>query len=211
MPEKIIWKFQKHAHFGFIIPKNREIYWWDFFVTEKNSKDAKDWDTVTWHILAKSKWKKPEAKIIHVWEPIRIQAKNIIWIYSEHKWDFWFVDIEVENEKWNTKKWYFVFKKDNLKAQDWDKVEARVKIFKWKEEAVILRILKNESPLIIWEFKDEWKFWFVTPEKWTFTSDIFVAWAKKLGAETGNIVSVQIIKNTWRRPEWIVRKIIKKA
>jgi len=212
MVEKIVGKFQKHAHFGFIIPENRSIYWWDFFVSEKNWKNAEDWDLVTWHVLAKSKWKKPEAKIVLIWKETRSKPKIIIWIYSEHKWDFWFVDTEIisEDEKENTKKWYFVFKKDNAWAKDWDKVEAVVKIFKGKEQAVISNILKNKAPLIIWEFKDEWKFWFVIPEKWTFTSDIFVAWQKKMDAKDWDIVSVQIIKNTGRRPEWIVRKILKK-
>lgn len=204
MAEKVVWKFQKHAHFGFIIPDNREYFWWDFFVSEKNWKDAESWDIVTWHILSKSKWKKPEAKIVQVGAPIVNKPKIITWIYSEHKWDFWFVDIE-----WENKKWYFVFKKDNAWAKDGDKVEAKVKVFKWKEEAIILKILKNDSPLITWEFKDEWKFWFVIPENWSFPTDIFVAWAKKMWAESWDKVQVQIIKTTWRRPEWIVRKLLK--
>ena len=52
-----------------------------------------------------------------------------------------------------------------------------------------------------------WGFWFVKPKKWTKKSDIFIAWAKKLDAKTWDTVFVQIIKQWWRRPEWIIRKI----
>lgn len=202
MVEEVIWRFKKYAHFGFIIPDNREMHGWDYFVTWKNSKDAKDWDLVTWHILSKQKGKKPEAKIVHVWKPKVKKAENIVWIYSEHKWSFWFVDLEWEG------KWVFVFKKDNLNAKDWDKVEAKIKIFKWKKEAVIIKIFKNDSPIIEWEYKDMWGFWFVLPVKWKYNKDIFVAWAKKANAKDWDIVWVQIIKENWRRPEWIIRKIL---
>lgn len=205
MTEVVKWTYQWGKNFWFLIPNNREEYGWDFFVSIKNSKDAKDWDKVEWHILSKSKWKKPEAKIVKI---INLDDKPkwpkiITWIYSEHKWDFWFVD----TQEWS-KKWYFVFNKDNIWAKDGDMVEARVKIYKWKEEAVIIKILENTSPLIQWTFSDQWNFWFVLPDKWESTTDIFVAWQKKLWAKDWDKVMVQIIKNTWRRPEWIVRKVI---
>ena len=203
MIEKVVWKFQKHAHFGFIIPDNREEYGWDFFVSEKNCRDAKDWEKVVWHILSKSKWKKPEAKVVEVWKPKPKKPKNITWIYSEHKGLFWFVDVEDD-------KWYFVFKRDNSWAKDGDKVEARVKIFKEREEATITKILKDDTPLIVWVYSDAWGFWFVKPEKWTYTSDIFIAWAKKLEAKDGDTVWVQVIKTSGRRPEGVVREIIEK-
>lgn len=211
MLEKVVWKFQWGKNFGFLIPDDRESYGWDFYVNSRNFNEAVDWDIVVWSILTKTKWKKPEVKIIEVkWKTEKKWPERIIWIYSEHKWDFWFVDVESEqvNEKWWTK-WYFVFKKDNGWAKDWDKVEARVKVYKWKKEAVIEKILENDSPLIIWEFKDQWGFWFVIPEKWTFDTDIFIAWAKKMGTQDGDKVWVQIIKTKWRRPEWVIRKVIK--
>ena len=201
MPEKIIGRFKKYANFWFIIPDNRDSYWWDFFVNKNNWKEAEDWDLVVWHILAKTKWKKPEAKIVHIWKEKPAKPKVITWIYSEHKWDFWFVDVEED------KKWYFVFKKDIAWAKDWDKVEADLKIFKWKKQAVIRKILKDDTPLIIGKYKDEWKFWFVIPDNWSYKSDIFVAWAKKLEAKTWDKVWVQIIKHWWRRPEWVIREI----
>ena len=202
MPEKITWRFQKYANFWFIIPDNRESYGWDFFVNKANWKDAEDWDLVVWHILAKTKWKKPEATVIQIWREKEPKPKFLTGVYSEHKWDFWFVDVEEHD------KWYFVFKKDIAWANDWDKVEAIIKIHKWKKQAVIQKVIENDTPLIIWKYKDEWKFWFVIPDKWSHDTDIFVAWAKKLEGKTWDKVWVQIIKHTWRRPEGVIRKIL---
>ena len=210
--KKVIWIFKEYAHFGFIIPKEREIYGGDFFVAKKNFRDAKEWDKVVGHIIAKTKWKKPEAKIVQVGSWIEKKAvnrdgnkeenSNVIWIYSEHRWDFGFVDVPWEE------KWVFVFKKDTNSAKDWDKVEAKVKMFNWRREAVITKILENESPLIKWVFKDKWKFGFVSVKIWKKMSDIFVAWAKKLDAKDWDKVEVQIIKESERRPEGVIRNIL---
>jgi len=202
--KRITWIFKKYAHFGFIIPEEREVHGGDFFVAKKNFRDAEDWDKVVGHVLAKSKWKKPEAKIVQVWSWVekKAVAKNIIWIYSEHKWDFGFVDIPWEE------KWIFVFKKDNFWAKDWDKVEAKVKMFNLKKEAIIVKILENDSPMITWTFRDKWNFGFVFSKQWVSTPNIFVAWAKKMGAKDWDIVEVQVIKEWERRPEWVIRKIL---
>jgi len=203
MTEIIKWTYQWGKNFGFLIPDDREEYGWDFFVAARNSREAKEWDKVIGHVLAKQKWKKPEVKIVEI---INENSKPkwpkiITWVYSEHKWDFWFVDVE-----WR-EKWYFVFKKDNNNACDWDLVEARIKIYKWKEEAVITKIIDNKQPLILWKFKDQWTFWFVRPLKKIDWEDIFVAWSKKLDANDWDTVSVKIIKTWWRRREWVIKEI----
>lgn len=203
MTEVVKWVYQAGKNFGFLVPDDREEYGWDFFCATRNSRWAKSGDKVTWHVLINTKWKKPEVKIVSIkWvDDIPTWPKFVTWVYAEHGGNFWFVDIE-----WR-EKWYFVFKKDNWNAKDWDKVQARIKTYKWKKEAVITKILENVDPLILWKFKDQWNFWFVRPLKKIDWEDIFVAWAKKLNANDWDTVSVQIIKQWWRRREWVVKEI----
>ena len=51
------------------------------------------------------------------------------------------------------------------------------------------------------------RFWFVRPLKKVDWEDIFVAWSKKMNANDWDTVSVQIIKNSWRRREWVIKEI----
>ena len=98
MEELIRGKFQKHAHFGFVIPDNRADYGGDFFIHKDNCKDAKDGDKVDCRPLTKYKGKKPEAKIINVITGTQQPKKDVIkvveGIYSGGDGNFGFIDVE---------------------------------------------------------------------------------------------------------------------
>lgn len=129
---------------------------------------------------------------------------NIIWIYSQWKWDFWFIDVD-----W-IEKGYFVFSQNKNWALDWDKVEASVKIFNWKQEAVIIRVIERKLGLIVWEYL-AWKwgnFWFVLPNNPQIKNDIFVPWKKSLDAKTWDIVWVHVTNWTGKNPEWEIKEIL---
>ncbi len=127
---------------------------------------------------------------------------EIIWIYAQWKWDFWFVDVE-----WR-EKGYFVFWRNSLNAMTWDKVFATVKVFKWKEEAEIKKVLTRRKEPIVWVFNDSWRFGFVAPNDPSFKKDIFIPWSKALKAKDGEIVAVEVLSWEGRSPEWKVVKVL---
>ena len=96
-------------------------------------------------------------------------------IYSQNpNNDFWFIDVPGED------KGYFVFFRNKGSAMDGDEVEAEVRTFKGRKEALIEKVLKRSEKLIIWtvnypknQNKPGWPgFMFVVPKAgW---KDIFV-------------------------------------
>ncbi len=208
--ETIIWTLQaKSWSFGFVIPDDRDYFWWDFFVNKKNFNWAKDWDKVEARELEKSNWKKPEAKILKIlswtWKKeTKNKDKEVIktveWIYSWWDWNFWFVDVE-----WQPK-WYFVYGHKKNWAKDWDKVKADIIVFKWKEEAIVTKILEKEEEILIWRYRDNDRFWFVIPEDKSW--DIFIAWSRKADARNWDIVEVKIIKRWGKNPEGVITKVL---
>lgn len=197
--EKIIGKFQAWENFGFLIPKNREYYWWDFFVSKKHFWWAKDWDMVEWAEV-KSKGKKPEARIVKVLTWNKDDKNNIYveGIFSK-EWEFWFVDIP-----WQTK-WIFVHSKNTLSAEDWDKVKAHVVEYNWKKEAKIVKIFEREYNDVEWIFKDNDSYWFVLTKE---NGDIFIPWFKKNWATNWDNVIVRITKEWKKNKEGIIIKVI---
>jgi len=105
--------------------------------------------------------------------------KTITWIYSPAKsWDFGFVDVEWEQ------KGYYVHGFNKKDALPWDKVKAKLKSFRWKDEAVIIKILERSDKIFIWHFQEgkkntSWKgfsFWFVVIRDLNFKTDDFIPW-----------------------------------
>ncbi len=198
----MIWKFQSWENFGFFIPNDREYYWGDFYVSKENFWDAQDWDKVEARELKVSKGKKPEAKIINVfWKTGQKKPKFIEWIYSGWDGNFWFIDVE-----W-LEKWYFVYGDKKAWARDWDKVKAEIVDFKWKKEAIVVKVFKTEEELVEWRFKDNDRFWFVIPDE-TKNNDIFIAWSRKNWAKDWDIVEVKIIKRGGKNPEGVIKRIL---
>jgi exoribonuclease R len=212
--ETIVWKFQSWEHFGFLIPKDRDFYGWDFYVRKKYFWWAEDWDKVE-GVEIKSTWKKPEVRIVRVFwnlhhNPLPIgeginsmtskgKWEFIEWIYSSWDWNFGFIDVEWQE------KWYFVYWEKRWKACDWDKVKAQIVEFKWKKEAIVVKVFESEFGVVIWTFKDNNSFGFVITENdW----DIFIPWMKKNGAVEWNKVEVKITKFGKKNKEGIVLKIL---
>lgn len=133
---------------------------------------------------------------------IEKNKQTIVWIYSQWKWDFWFVDVEWQN------KWYFVFSGNKNWALDWDKVEASVKVFKNKEEAVILKVIERKQELIVWEYISNKGFGFVVPRNKLIKNHIFVPGKKSMDAKTGDIVWVLVTNWNWKNPEWRIKEIL---
>ena len=118
--------------------------------------------------------------------------------------NFGFVDVE-----W-IEKWYFVIEKNRNWAFHWDEVEAETKIYRWKEEAIILSIKKRAVKNIIWtvQYKKWDSFAFVIPKWWIFKSDIFIPKKYLNKAKNDDIVNVEIIDFGWKNPKWKVVEIL---
>lgn len=199
--EIIVWKFQWGENFGFLIPEDREYYWWDFYVKKSNFWLAETGDKVEW-IEIKAVWKKPEVKITRVyWKEAPIKQVFVEWIYSKWEWNFWFIDIEWQE------KWYFVYWDKRNWAKDWDKVKAQIIDFKWKKEAIVVKVFDENLWILVGRFKDNDRFWFVIPDEWK-NNDIFIPWPRKNWAQDWDLVEVRIVKQGWKNPEWIITKIM---
>jgi len=201
--ELMYWKFQGWDKFGFFIPEDRSFYEGDFYVDKENFGLAQDWDKVEARALKKFKWKKPEAKIITAFgrDAQKNQAKYVEWIYSWGDWNFGFIDVE-----WQ-KNWYFVYGKKKNGARDWDKVKAELADFKWKKEAIVVKLYETEAELVTWKFQDRDKFGFVISDE-NKKEDIFIAWSRKNWAKNWDIVEVKIIKRWGKNPEGLIMKIL---
>jgi len=201
--ELIYWKFQAWENFGFFIPEDREFYEWDFYVAKENFWLAQDWDKVEARALKKFKWKKPEAKIITAYgrTPQKNQAKFVEWIYSGWDGNFGFIDVE-----WR-EKGFFVYGNKKAWARDWDKVKAEVVDFKWKKEAIVVKIFETEEELVVGRYQDREKFGFVIPDEGS-NNDVFIAWSRKNWAKNWDIVEVKIIKRWGKNPEGVITRII---
>ena len=199
-PEHIRWSFKKYAHFGFFIPDKRDQYGWDFYVTKHNDLWALDGQRVIAKELAKSKWKKPEVKIIELLSKDKVnnpekEIKTVKWVYIESSKDFWFVEV------FGKEKWYFCHSSKNMDAQSWQKVKAKIASYNGKEEAIVIEMLEDE-PAIMWEFKDNWDFGFVYTKKWQ--DDIFISPVNYNWAKSWDVVEVRITKIWGRKPEGII-------
>lgn len=200
--ELMSWKFQGWDSFGFFIPDEREYYGWDFYVAKSNFNWAVDWDKVEARELKVSKGKKPEAKIIEVkWKKVQKKTKFVEGIYSGWDWNFGFIDVE------GLEKGYFVYWAKKNWARDWDKVKAELVEFKWKMEAVVVKVFETESEITEWRFQDRDRFGFVISDE-NNAEDIFIAWSRKNWARDGDLVEVKIIKRGGKNPEWVVVKIL---
>jgi len=201
--ELMYWKFQAWDKFWFFIPENRDDFGWDFYVSKENFWLAQDWDKVEARELKKFHWKKPEAKIITAYwrSPQKNQAKFCEWIYSGWDGDFWFIDVE------GREKGYFVYGKKKNWARDGDKVKAELVDFKWKTEAIVVKIFETEEELVVWRFQDRDSFGFVIPDQ-SKKNDVFIAGWRKNWARDWDMVEAKIIKRGWKNAEWVIKRIV---
>lgn len=119
--------------------------------------------------------------------------------------DYWFIDPEGE-------KWFYIHLKNTDKAISWDTVEAYLKEFRWKKEAVITKIIKRWTNLIVWKLDIKSNFAFVVPLDNKYVNDIYV-WIDKLQKfeksinirlKQNDIVAVRVTKWTTKNPEWLI-------
>lgn len=201
MEEKIYGVFQKYTNSWFVIPDKRDYYGGDFFVNKHNDMWALNWQRIIAKALVKSKWKKPEAKIIQLlWKKTLENGKNeektCLWVYIQTNPEFGFIEVP------GKEKWYFVHSSKKWNAKNWDKVKATLANYNGKKEAIITEVLSSNDEIIEWELKDNGDFWFVFTKKWR--EDIFISASNYNWAKDGEKVQVQITKTQGRRPEWII-------
>lgn len=199
----------KAAHFGFVIPDERESWGGDFFVKKENFNGAKDGDRVEARALEKYDGKKPEAKILQIItgkkfaNPKKTEKevlKVIEGIYSGGDGNFGFIDTEWQESG------VFVYGRKKNGAKDGDKVRAEVKDYNGKEEAIIIEIISEETEVLMGVYKDNDRFGFVLPDD--KSGDIFIAWSRKGEAKDGDKVEVKIIKRWGKNPEGLIVNIV---
>ncbi|MDC0506119.1 VacB/RNase II family 3'-5' exoribonuclease [Candidatus Gracilibacteria bacterium] len=130
-------------------------------------------------------------------------------IYSQNpNNDFGFIDVPGEE------KGYFVFFRNKGSAMDGDEVEAEVRTFKGRKEAIVERVTKRSEKLIIGKVsypKNQNKpsgpgFVFVIPK--SGGKDIFVPGKFTKKAEDGALVAVSVVAWEGRNPEGRVEAIL---
>ena len=131
-----------------------------------------------------------------------ISPEKIIGKYAPGKGNFGFVDVE-----WKPK-WYFVFWWNSKDALPGDIVEAQLRVFKGREEAIVTRVVERRKALLSGVFqqvkgKD---FGFVVPQNKDFQEDIFIPARKTKGAQTGDMVAIEIVGWNGKNPEGKVMK-----
>ena len=96
--KKAVWIFQDAGKFGFVVPVDKSLHSWDFFIAWLNINWALNWYLVEVEIINKKWGKNKEAKIVWILKESRDNKQkesNIIWTYSQWNGDFWFVDLEI--------------------------------------------------------------------------------------------------------------------
>lgn len=153
-----------------------------------------------------SNFKKQNNRIKNYSKDFSKNEEKIIWKYSQSKNnDFWFVDVE-----WK-EKWYFVYPKNLGWAFDWDEVEAILKTFNGRKEAVITKVLKRADRILVWTIELKNKFAFVILDNPLFKKDIFLSY-KKLehikNIKNWDKVAIKITRWDWKSPEWRIVEVL---
>jgi len=104
----------------------------------------------------------------------------------------------------------FVFWDNKNGALDQDIVEAKIKKFKWKFEAVITKIIKRADRILIWEFEKakKWNYGFVKVFNQAIKNDIFIPEKDLNNAKNKQIVAVRILRWEGKNPEWKIVEIL---
>ncbi len=133
--------------------------------------------------------------------------EKIVWVYSSAKNnDFWFVDVEGQE------KGYFVYPKNLNWAFDWDEVEAVIKIFNCRKEAVITKVLKRADRILVWKIELVKDFAFVILDSPAFKTDVHIS-NKKLSKfkwliKTWDKVAIKITAWEGKNPEWSIFEVL---
>lgn len=133
--------------------------------------------------------------------------EKIVGVYSSAKNnDFWFVDVEGQE------KGYFVYPKNLNGALDGDEVEAVVKIFNRRKEAVIIKVLKRADRILVWKIELVKDFAFVVLDNPAFKTDVHISNKKLLKykwlLKTGDKVAIKITAWEGKNPEWSIFEVL---
>jgi ribonuclease R len=120
-------------------------------------------------------------------------------VYKQGQGNFGFVD-SVDKVSWE-KVGYFVHESKKLDAFEGDEVAIEVKIFKWRPEAVIKKVIKRSEHLIVGTLKIAKTYAFVISKNPLIKTDIFIPGKFLQWYSDGSQVAVQIIKWEWKNPE----------
>ena len=110
--------------------------------------------------------------------------------------------------------WYdehiFVFWGNKADALDQDIVEAKIKTFKWKFEAQIIKVVRRAERLLMWEFEKPKKLHcgFVKPFNPAIKTDIFIPERFINNAKNKDIVVVRVLRWDGKNPEWKIVEIL---
>jgi len=124
--------------------------------------------------------------------------------YQAVNWAYWFLEVEWFEEH------IFVFGWNKADALDQDIVEAKIKIFKWKFEAEIIRVIRRAERLLMWEFEKPKRIncWFVKPFNPAIKTDIFIPERFINNAKNKDIVVVRILRWDGKNPEWKIVEVL---
>lgn len=133
--------------------------------------------------------------------------EKIVWVYSWSKNnDFGFVDVLARE------KWYFVYPKNLNWALDWDEVEAVIKIFNRRKEAVITKVLKRADRILVWKIELVKDFAFVILDNPAFKMDVHISNKKlskyKWKIKTWDKVAIKITAWEGKNPEWSIFEVL---
>lgn len=135
------------------------------------------------------------------------QFPVVVGIYSQSSQnDFGFIDVE-----W-LEKGYFVYPKNLNGALDGDTVEAYIKVFNRRKEAVITKIVKRSERILVGTVDLVKDFAFVVLDNPAFKVDVHIS-NKKLAKYKGNIksgdkVAIKITKWEGKNPEGSIFEIL---
>lgn len=133
--------------------------------------------------------------------------EKVVWIYSQAKNnDFWFVDVEGQE------KWFFVYPKNMGGAFDGDEVEAVLKVFNRRKEAVITKVIKRADRILVGTIQLVKDFAFVVLDNPAFQKDVHISNKKlaKLKGQLKNWDKVAIKITAWegKNPEGSIFEIL---
>lgn len=175
----------------------------DFSLRNKKDFNSKD-KQISW----KKFWSnKSSFKKELYWNIDTSKYEKIVWKYAKAKnYDFGFIDVE-----W-LEKWYFVYPKNTLNALDWDEVEAYVKDFKWRKEAVVTKVISRADRIFVWKISLNKSFGFVILDTTAVKNDVYIS-EKNLKSYKWKIknwdkVAIKISKWNDKNPEWRIIDVL---
>lgn len=178
------------------------------FKKDFSPRNKKDFNSKDKQISWKKFWSnKSSFKKELYWNIDTSKYEKIVWKYAKAKnYDFGFIDVE-----W-LEKWYFVYPKNTLNALDWDEVEAYVKDFKWRKEAVVTKVISRADRIFVWKISLNKSFGFVILDTTAVKNDVYISEKNlknyKWKIKNWDKVAIKISKWNDKNPEWRIIDVL---